>query len=138
MTPHLMQSDNGQVTPMSYVFTVVEDTAVKGFIDTGSEISLISETLRMSIPALQRRSIQKSYVLAKSVTGDCLDTLGTLPISIRVGDECFSHDVQVVRNATQPLILGWDFLQKHRAVIDLTSNQLKLWAGLFHCCVAPR
>lgn len=72
------------------------------------------------------------YVLAKSVTGDCLDTLGTLPISIRVGDRCFSHDVQVVRNATQPLILGWDFLQKHRqegegSVIDLTSNQLKLW-----------
>lgn len=109
MAPHIMQSDNIQLTPMSYVFTVVEDTTVRAFVDTGFEISLISKNLRMSIPVLQRRPIQKSYVLAKSVTGDCLDTLGTLPISIRVGDECFSHDVQVVRNATQPLILGWDF-----------------------------
>lgn len=40
--------------------------------------------------------------------------------------KCF-HDVQVVRNATQPVILGWDFLNRHHAVTDLRENYLKLW-----------
>ncbi len=61
------------------------------------------------------------------MTGDYLDTLGMLPITIRLGEEVFSHDVQVVRNATQPVILGWDFLSKHHAAIDLRENHLKLW-----------
>lgn len=81
----------------------------------------------MSIPSLAKKPIQKSFLLAKSVTGDYLDTLGMLPITIRLGEEVFSHDVQVVRNATQPVILGWDFLSKHHAVVDLRENNLKLW-----------
>ncbi len=61
------------------------------------------------------------------MTGDYLETLGMLPITIRLGEEVFSHDVQVVRNALQPVILGWDFLSKHHAAIDLRENHLKLW-----------
>lgn len=116
-------------SPTSYVFAVIEDTAVQAFIDTGSEISLISESLRMSIPALKTKSIKKTYMLARSVTGECLDTLGTLTISIRLGEEVFQHDVQVIRNSNQAVILGWDFLQKHHAVIDVRGGQLQLWNG---------
>jgi len=115
------------VTPTPYVFAVIENIAVQAFVDTGSEISLISETMRMSIPSLMKKPIQKSFLLAKSVTGDYLDTLGMLPISIRLGEEVFTHNVQVVRNAAQPVILGWDFLSKHHAEIDLRENHLKLW-----------
>ncbi len=115
------------VSPTPYVFAIIENIAIQAFIDTGSEISLISETLRMSTPSLAKKPIQKSFLLAKSVTGDYLDTLGMLPITIRLGEEVFSHDVQVVRNAIQPVILGWDFLSKHHAAIDLRENHLKLW-----------
>lgn len=83
--------------------------------------------MRMSVPSLMKKPIQKSFLLAKSVTGDCLDTLGMLPITIRLGEEVFSHNVQVVRNATQLVIFGWDFLSKHHAEIDLRENHLKLW-----------
>lgn len=114
-------------TPVSYVFAVVENTAVHVFLDTGSEISLISGRFRMSIPSLMKKPIQKSYLLAKSVTGEHLDTLGMLPITIRLGEEVFTHNVQVVRNASQSVILGWDFLNKHHAVIDIREKQLKLW-----------
>ncbi len=115
------------VSPTPYVFAIIENIAIQAFIDTGSEISLISETLRMSTPSLAKKPIQKSFLLAKSVTGDYLDTLGMLPITIRLGEEVFSHDVQVVRNAIQPVILGWDFLSKHHSAIDLRENHLKLW-----------
>ncbi len=65
------------------------------------------------------------------MTGDYLYTLGLLPITNRLGEEVFSHDVQVVRNAIQPVILGWDFLSKHHAAIDLRENYLKLWNWTF-------
>lgn len=52
------------------------------------------------------------------MTGDYLDILGTFPITIRLGNEDFTHTVQVVRNITQPVILGWDFLLAHHAVLD--------------------
>ncbi len=65
------------------------------------------------------------------MTGDYLYTLGILPIIIRLGEEVFSHDVQLVRNAIEPVILGWDFLSKHHAAIDLRENDLKLWNWTF-------
>ncbi len=53
----------------------------------------------MSIQKNTKKPIQKSFILAKTVTGDYLYTLGMLPITIRLGEEVFSHDVQLVRNA---------------------------------------
>lgn len=90
--------ENGPDRLTSYVFAVIEDAAVRAFLDTGSEISLISDSLRMSIPSLRKKPLQKSNVLAQSVTGECLDTLGTLSIAVRIGEEMFTHNVQVVRN----------------------------------------
>lgn len=78
------------VIPTPYVFAVIENIAVQAFLDTGSEISLISETFRMSVPSLSKKPIQKSFLLAKYVTGDYLDTLGMLSITIRLGEEVFS------------------------------------------------
>lgn len=88
------------------VTPIISRTLLYKHFFTGSEISLIIETLRMSIPSLKKKSIQKSFLLAKTVTVDCLDTLDMLHITVRLGEEVFSHDVQVVMNATQPAILG--------------------------------
>lgn len=120
----LVTPNNG---PTPFVFAIIENTAVEVFMDTGSEISLISESLRMSIPSLMRKPMQKSYILAKSVTGEYLDTLGMLTISIRLGQEVFNHSVHVVRNSSQAAILGWDFLCKHHAIVNLQDNSLCLW-----------
>lgn len=51
------------------------------------------------ILTISKNPIQKSFLLAKSVTGDYLDTLGMTSVTIRLGEEVFFHDVQVVRNA---------------------------------------
>lgn len=74
----------------------------------------------MSIPVLKRKQLNKSYILAKSVTGQCLDTVGTLTVSIRLGDNVFTHNVQVVRNTSQPMILGWDFLYTQMYLVPMT------------------
>lgn len=46
---------------------------------------------------------------------------------MRLGTELLQHDFQVVRGAHHPIILGWDFLQKHHALIDVTNEKMSLW-----------
>lgn len=68
----------------------------------------------MSVSALKRKPLQKSFLLAKSVTGQCLDTVETITVTIRMGEEVFIHNVQALRNVSYLLILGWDILLKPR------------------------
>lgn len=76
---------------------------------------------------LRKRPMKTSMVLAHSVTGQYLDTLGVLILGMRLGKELLEHDFQVVRGVHHPIILGWDFLQKHHALIDVTNQKLSLW-----------
>lgn len=48
---HHVSSDTGQVV-MQNVSLVVEDSVVHAFVDTGADVSLISEDFRMSAPTL--------------------------------------------------------------------------------------
>ncbi|KAJ0068233.1 hypothetical protein NL108_017965 [Boleophthalmus pectinirostris] len=80
----------------------------------------------MSIPSLRTKTLQRPQVVPKAVTGDYLDNLGTLSMNMRLGSEMFTHTVQVVRNVTQPVILGWDFLFAHFAVLDLKEGIFKV------------
>lgn len=88
------------------VLAIIENVATKVYVDSGSDISLISEAFRMSIPSLRTKMLQRPQVVPRAVTGDYLDNLGTISMNIRLGSEMFTHTVQVVRNVTQPVILG--------------------------------
>lgn len=97
-------------------------------LHTGSSISIVSEEFRVSHPALKKRPLKSSFVLARSVNGQYLDILGSLTLGMRVGKESLQHDFNVVRGAFHNVIIGWDFLQKHHALLDLRDNSLQLWA----------
>lgn len=110
----------------AYIRGTVEGTDMHILLDTGSSISFISENVRMAIPSLNRRPINKNLILSKSVTGQSLDTLGTVNISLRLGPLHLQHEVQVIRNVSQNMILGWDFLQQQGAVLDLGIGVCRL------------
>ncbi len=105
---------------------VFENIATKTFTDSGSDVSLISEDFSISIPSLRTKPMQSPDLFPSAVNGTYLDNLGTLPMTIRLGSEVFIHTVQVVRNVTQPVMLGWDFLFAHHAVLDLRKGILKI------------
>lgn len=108
------------------VLAIIENVVTKVYIDSGSDVSLISEAFRMSIPSLRTKTLQQPQVVPRAVTGDYLDNLGTRSVNMRLGSEMFAHTVQVVRNVTQPVILGWDFLFAHFVVLDLKQGLLKV------------
>ncbi|KAK7926034.1 hypothetical protein WMY93_008344 [Mugilogobius chulae] len=87
----------------------------------------VSEDFRNSHPALKKRPMTASTVPARSVNGQCLDILGTLTIGLRLGQKVWQQEVEVLRGAYQPVILGWDFLVQHHALLDAKNKVLQLW-----------
>ena len=57
-----------------------------------------------------------------SVTGQPMDTLGQLSLSLRIGTTTVSHTFQVVRGVSRKFLLGWDFFCAHRMVINLRNG----------------
>lgn len=95
-------------------------------VDSGASVSLISSDFRMSIPALRNRPLGKNFVHSRAVNGQILDTLGSMSITFRLGPTCFQHTFYVLRESTQSMLLGFDFLAGNRALFDLGRGVLQL------------
>ena len=71
--------------------------------------------------------MKKDYIATRAVNGQMLDTLGTLTVTLQLGTETWQHVFHVVREATQSILLGWDFLVKNHALLDVSHAKLQLW-----------
>lgn len=109
-----------------FIQIALAGTELHALVDTGSGLSLITDDCRKSIPALSTQSISRSFVLASSVTGQPLDILGSVTAPIHIGDVTFSHVFHVVRTATYPVIIGWDFLIEHNVTVNISLTRLEL------------
>lgn len=111
----------------STILTIVEGIEVCTLIDSGSFVSIVSEDFRNTHPALKKRPMTPSSLPARSVNGQRLDILGKLTIGIRLGKQVWQQDFEVLRGAYQPVILGFDFLRKHHALLDIKNKVMQLW-----------
>jgi len=90
-------------------------------------VSLISADFRISVPALRNRPRKKNYINSRAVNGQMLDTLGTMVVTFRLGPTCWQHTFHVMRESTQTVRLGLDFLAKNHALLDWGRGVLQLW-----------
>ena len=116
----------GVASPTAYVKGLIEGVDVTVLIDSGSSISLISEELRMSIPTLRKRVLDTQFNVAHTLCGQTLDTVGTVTLDIQLGGVYWEKTVHVVRGATQPILLGFDFMLQSHAVMDVGGAVLHL------------
>ena len=63
--------------------------------------------------------ITKCNRRAYSVSGEPVVTLGVVDIGFKIGTIMFSHQYTIVRGLIHPMLIGMDFLLKHRANINL-------------------
>lgn len=122
---HHVISDTGQAVTQN-VSLVIEDTVVHAVIDTGADVSLISEEFRISTPTLRQRPLVKQFIPLTSIFGDTLDSVGTLSANVTLGKRTVSHSFQVIRNCSKALVLGWDFLSMHKIVINMQNMSFQL------------
>uniref|UniRef100_A0AAQ5WXK3 Peptidase A2 domain-containing protein n=1 Tax=Amphiprion ocellaris TaxID=80972 RepID=A0AAQ5WXK3_AMPOC len=112
--------------PTSYVRGVVEGVEVSILIDSGASVSLISSDFRMTVPFLRSRPLRKNYIDSRAVNGQALDTLGTIDVTFHLGQTCWQHTFHVLRESTQSVLLGLDFLAKNGALLDLGRGVLEI------------
>lgn len=116
------------VTPIdkNTVSVDIFGTPVRALIDTGASISCIAQPLldrlRVYLSLLQKCDTVSVFVAG----GENHCSLGSISLPISFGDHVITPDFHLFEKFHQPLILGIDFLQDNSAIIDASSQTLRL------------
>ena len=105
---------------------VLNNKEVDMMLDSGSLISLIEESVAASF-STEANTTPPSLKLV-SAAGENIPTLGCMRITlpIQLGTLQANHALVIVRSLINPVILGLDFLHKHRIIVDFSSNPIKI------------
>ena len=84
--------------------------------DTGADISCISEKLFRMIPPTKRPEMIPSLAgqEIKSASGNFLEVKGAYTMMMNILGKNIQHRIFVVRNLSEPVILGSDFIHQHQ------------------------
>lgn len=118
----------------AYVKGLVEGADVNVLMDPGSNVSLISEEFRMSLPALRKRVLSVRYTFARTVNGQLFDTLGTVTLPIWLGEGYWEQTVHVVWGATQAILLGSILCYRLKLLWTLVVVGSALGTSMFLSC----
>ena len=95
---------------------------IVAYIDTGAAASLISEEY------LRKLDLNMDLVSSRphlaTIEGDSISTTGTVEVELYFGDSLSKHTLVVVDrvNASVPVLLGLDFLEKHEIAIQTVPS----------------
>jgi len=107
---------------------------VSSFIDTGSAVTLIKESLANYFISKFNLRLHKSNKLLKSVNNDPVDITGQVSLTIKTKCKSFEHCFLVVKNVScfkGGILLGRDFLKRCQSKINFEPNQEHI--KLFGC-----
>ncbi len=99
-------------------------TRWRSLVDTGADISLISENMYKRLK--KKSPIKPVSQTLQGAGGSPLKVLGTTEVTFQLGKKEYTHRCFVIKEASRNMIIGMDFLKKHRAVIYLNLEKLKL------------
>ena len=98
---------------------VVEGTQPVGCVlDSGAVTSIVSDHFVDSLDDVQERVVSVDRKTSVAANGGKLTLVGTVVLSLTIGDVRVSHPFTVVRDFAFPVLLGSDFLRDVNAVLD--------------------
>ena len=103
----------------------INENETTALLDTGATISTISASywrtkLQQKSPTYDSTDLTK----VKTVSGDPFHVLGKLNIPCVSESNNFTLSAYITEGITFDIILGRDFLQKHKARIDLREHKI--------------
>ena len=108
----------------------VKNSKVKLLIDTGATISCVA------LSFLQKLGISSDKIQIPEnifrITGVCNEThtvLGSIQLPISFPGLTVTHEFHVFKTLHTPMILGFDFLERHNATIDTGSKVVSINGG---------
>ncbi|GBN30399.1 hypothetical protein AVEN_176991-1 [Araneus ventricosus] len=105
-----------------YLERSICDIACLFLVDTGTNITLLREDLAHKMK--ERLIYTASNLTLKTATGEKAKIQGKLDASIECGSKKFQHRVYIA-DITDSCIIGLDFLQKFKFMLDLEKNEIR-------------
>ena len=110
-----------------YISTKVGKESTRAMIDTGSTISAISASYARQLHL--QPYIQPSLTTCRTANNKNLNIFGRLSMSLSITDNHFRVKLFVIEDLCVDLLLGGDFLNKHRSNINYDRQRLSLQLG---------
>ncbi len=116
---------------MLYVPLKVQNTEIQAFIDSGAQMTIMSESCARKCGVMR---LLDTRFAGQAVGVGTAKILGKVHLAqITFGGTHFQCSFTVLEDSTgdknMEFLLGLDMLKRYQASIDLKSNQLHMWAG---------
>ena len=126
--PHTEKEKNGQIYVLQssencpYIDIHIGTHQFRTLLDTGAQVSLVSEEfLKLCDPQFVKPSKNAATINLRSATGHSLEASEVVKIRVTIGKVRMYHDFLVVKDFKHDMILGVDFLNNRKAILDFDS-----------------
>ena len=119
--------NDGNMKNCPHIDIKIGNGNVKGVIDTGSEISLITEDLYAHLLVQQLEVLElklQSMVFVTTFGSRSQRIKKQVHIPFSIGDDCFEHVFLVSGQLIESLLIGADFPQEYGLVVNFKTNCL--------------
>jgi len=103
---------------------------VEALIDTGADSNFISETLYQQLikrcPTVVQLESSKEKSLVKVANNNTEVVITTVLLPMYVAEDMLTIEVKVLRNLSQNMILGLEFIKQHRLIVDSDEQTLEI------------
>lgn len=109
---------------MLYIDCEINGVPVKAFVDSGAQITLMSQQTAERCGLL--RLVDRRFANTLVGVGTC-EAIGRIhSADMMIGDTAFTSSFTVVEDPKMEFLLGLDMLRRHRCCIDLAANVLRI------------
>ncbi len=122
----LLNCFKSENTSRPFLTTNVYGHKINALADTGSNITVISQTHYRQLPRHSRPKKIGGPLSASAAAGQSLQITGTYLMHVSVLGKLVEAPICVATNLNGDMILGMDFLRKAGIVIDTAANQCYL------------
>jgi hypothetical protein len=116
------------------ILTEVHGHKARCLVDTGAQISCISETYFKKLKLSNEIMLPSKITAIIGVGGAHHDIKGMVTLPLKFGQCTISHAFHILPAMSMQLIIGIDFLQQHKAAIDYSTNKFSLLSGELQVC----
>lgn len=95
-------------------------------IDTGASISCVSQSFISKTDFSNSKLQSPEFLFIKGVSGQKLIVLGKLVLKISFSGHIYEFPVHVIKDLHHSFILGVDFMETNKGVVDFATNTLSI------------